>query len=134
MKNSKYPDNIVWDDDKGWIANRLPYPSSVGSPPIEPPNITKWKETNLHKVNGELKQRWLELEQEFKQFHTLYQTNQFIYSECEINFEPQIGHHYWVWRREDGTHFLSIVDRGLNLTKIGEFLFNSNRMFEEIEK
>ena len=76
----KYPDNVVWDNDKQrWVANILPYPTNVGAPLIKVENVDIWKQKGISKTNhyletklSELKEEYLKLAEEFKWNDLIY--------------------------------------------------------------
>jgi len=39
-KEKKYPDNVVWNEERGYYAHLLPYATNVGAPVITPNNIS----------------------------------------------------------------------------------------------
>ena len=47
----KYPDNVVWSEEKGYYAHLLPYATNVGAPVIIPENVSIWKNEKILKTN-----------------------------------------------------------------------------------
>ena len=61
MKPNKYPDQIVYDEEKGFNASILPYGTNVGAPAIKVEDVSTWKRQGIIKVNHQLKTKFEEL-------------------------------------------------------------------------
>ena len=48
--NKKKPDIVVWDETNGYDANRKHYPTSIGSPKFELPNVGLVKKESSKKM------------------------------------------------------------------------------------
>ena len=55
----KYPDNIVWDEEEGFNASKLPYASNVGAPAIKMDDVGGWKSRQVINVNHQIKTKFL---------------------------------------------------------------------------
>ena len=44
-KKRKYPDLVVYSEDKGFYSKELTYGSNVGAPAIKLEDVTGWKKT-----------------------------------------------------------------------------------------
>ena len=121
----KYPDNIVYDEEKGFNANILPYGTNVGAPAIKVEDIAVWKGISVNKVNKQFSAKFNELKEE-------YQWNDLVYK-SKFNFEPVIGENYHLYVGNDGGLFLSMIEPNQwNREHIGSFTLNSERKWIKI--
>jgi hypothetical protein len=100
----KKPDNVA--DNPGL----LPYGSNLGAPAIRQEDITDWKVRGANRVNSEFKARYEELKDEYRKLIEEFKWNDLIYH-AEYSFEPINGHEYHLYKRENGTIFLSIISQ-----------------------
>ena len=128
----KYPDNIVYDEEKGFNANILPYGTSVGAPAIKIEEIAVWKGISVNKVNKQFSAKFNELKEEYKKLVEEYQWNDLVYK-SKFNFEPVIGENYHLYVGDDGGMFLSLIEPTMwNREHIGSFTLNSERKWIKI--
>lgn len=126
MKDKKkYPDQVVYDEEKGFNASLLPYATNVGAPAIITEDISAWKQRGVNKVNHQLKAKFEELKAEYQKMIEELQWNELVYS-AKFNFEPVIGEVYHLYVGDDGNVFLSLIEPGQWSRKcIGSFRLNS---------
>ena len=133
----KRPDQVVYDEKKGYNAALLPYASSVGAPAIRLENIAGWKQQGTHMVNKVLKAKFMELEEQYRGLVEEHRWNELVYS-AEFNFEPVIGQVYHLYDRggQPGKPFLSMIAPGewgrkrreaQQMGYIGSFYLDPNR-------
>ena len=60
MENKK-PDNVVYNQEKGFNAYVLPYATNVGAPAIRVDDVVSWKSRGIDNVNKELGNKFNEL-------------------------------------------------------------------------
>jgi len=132
----KKPDIIVWDENRGWYANKLEYGSNVGAPAIKPntQQITLWKQAGINKVNHYFTSQFDELKKKYDQLIEEFKWNELIYR-AKYNFEPVLGKSYFLYLDEDGNPYLSMISptewkRPQHF--IGEFVLNSENRWEKI--
>ena len=65
-KKKKYPDQVVYDEEKGFNASILPYATNVGAPAIIVEDVSGWKSRGVNKVNHQLKAKFEELKEEYQ--------------------------------------------------------------------
>lgn len=109
MANKKKPDNIVWDEEKGYNAGLLPYGTSVSAPAIVHDDIATWKLRGVTKVNHQFSSKFNELKEEYKKLIEEYRWNDLVYN-ATYSFEPVIGEVYHLYARESGELFLSLIE------------------------
>ena len=113
MKN-KIPDNVVFNEEEGYNASMLAYPTNVGAPVIKIDNILDWKSVGIRKVNKE------------------YEWNEIIYN-SKYSFEPVIGEVYHLYQSNDGSYFLSLIHPSQwNKEFIGSFMINSDKKWVHV--
>jgi hypothetical protein len=110
MKKEKKPDLVVWDEVRGYYAKELAYPSNVGAPAIRIDDVKGWRSREVTNVNHKFEAKYAELKEEFQKLLEEYDLNQFIYSKVEYNFLPVIGQYYFLYQRDDGSFFLSLIE------------------------
>lgn len=89
-------------------TNILPYASSVGAPVIKETDISSWKIPRVKMANDHFNQRYNELKEQYEELVEECLVNDLIYN-AEFNFEPIIGKTYYLYKRKDGSTFLSII-------------------------
>ena len=128
----KIPDNIVYDKEKGYNANILPYGTSVGAPAIKLDDIPTWKAISVNKVNKQLSAKFNELKEEYQKLVEEYKWNDLVYK-SKFNFEPVMGETYHLYVGNDGELFLSLIEPNQwNREHIGSFTLNSERKWIKI--
>lgn len=127
MKKKKYPDQVVYDEEKGFNAALLPYATNVGAPAIVIEDVSSWKQRGINKVNHQLKTKFEELKEEYQKMIAELQWNDLVYS-SKFNFEPVIGETYHLYTGNDGNIFLSLIEPNQwNRECIGSFKLNSEQ-------
>jgi hypothetical protein len=130
---SKIPDNVVFTEENGYNANALAYPTNVGAPVIKIDNIVDWKNRGIQNVNHEFETKFNELKLEYEKLMQEYEWNDILYN-AKYSFEPIVGEIYHLYRANDGTNFLSLIDpNSWNREHIGSFKLNSNKRWIHID-
>jgi hypothetical protein len=109
MKSKKYPDHIVWDEEKEQFnAHILPYGSNISAPVIELVNTDAFKNKGVSKVKKIFDS---ELEEIAKKYYDLVEEvelNNMIYN-SNYSFEPIIGEVYHLYENKNNEMFLSLI-------------------------
>lgn len=130
----KYPDQVVYDEERGFYAAVLPYATNVGAPAIVHEDVDSWKARGINKVNHQLKAKFDELKAEFQKMVDEYQWNELVYS-SKFNFEPVIGDTYHLYVGEDGGVFLSLISpTEWNRKCIGSFQLSSEHKWIKVNE
>jgi hypothetical protein len=108
-KKDKKPDIIVWDEERGYYAKGLSYPSDLGAPVIHVDDVKGWRQREVVNVNHVFESKLNEIKEEYNKLISEYDLNQFIYTNVEYSFIPVIGHKYHLYKRESGSYFLSLI-------------------------
>lgn len=132
-KKKKYPDNVVWCEEKGYYAHLLPYATNVGAPVIIPENVSTWKNEKILKTNHYFQKRYDEITEEYKKLVDEFKWNRMVYS-ANYNFQPVVGEKYYLYRRNNGEYFLSLIKpTEWKQEFIGEFELDSDNKWKKIE-
>jgi len=107
-KKRKYPDLVVYSQDKGFYSKELTYGSNVGAPAIKLEDVGGWKQIQAFVANKQFKTKYEELKEEFRKLVDEVSWNEFVYS-SKYNFIPVIGETYYLYERENGDAFLSMI-------------------------
>lgn len=134
MSEDKKPDYVVYDEETGtYNAALLPYSSGVAAPKITTPDITSWKQTNINKVNHEIKSQFDQLKEQYDAMVKKFEDNQLVYG-AKFSFEPIVGEIYHLYQgRKDGQPFLSVIEPAeCSWDFIGTYRLTSEKLWEEI--
>ena len=123
---------ILWSEEKGYYAHLLPYATNVGAPVIIPESVSTWKNEKILKTNHYFQKRYDEIKEEYKKLVDEFEWNRTVYS-ANYNFQPVVGERYYLYRRNNGEFFLSLI----NPTEwkqefIGEFEMDSDNKWKKI--
>jgi hypothetical protein len=114
------PDNV--SDNPGI----LPYGSNVGAPSIKPTDISGWKQEKLSKTNHYFQSRYDEIKEEYKKLIEAFEWSKLVYG-SKFNFEPIKGETYYLYQRDSGGLFLSLIEPDYwNQIFVGAFRLDSD--------
>jgi hypothetical protein len=108
MAKKKKPDLVVWDENKGYYAKELTYGSNIGAPSIILEDVGGWKRIQAQNANKIFTKKYEEIKDEFKKLVDEVSWNEFVYS-ATYNFLPVIGETYYLYEKNDGSVFLSLI-------------------------
>jgi hypothetical protein len=122
----KKPDIIAWDEERGYFSKDLTYGTNVGAPAIKLDDVIGWREREVVNVNHQFKTKYEELKKAYEDLVDQYNWNNLIYNSVEYNFLPVVGHTYYLYERDNGELFLSLIEPGnWNKKYIGGFTLDS---------
>ena len=128
----KYPDNVVWDEEKGYYAHLLPYATNIGAPVIIPDNISTWKNEKISKTNHYFNKKYDEIKKEYEKLAEEFEWNKIVYS-SNYSFQPIIGEKYHLYRRNNGEMFLSLIEpQSWKQEHVGTFEMDSDNKWKKI--
>ena len=104
----KKPDLVVWDEQRGYYPRELTYGSNNGAPAIKLEDVGGWKQIQAQNANKIFTKKYEEIKDEFKKLVDEVSWNEFVYS-VTYNFIPVIGETYYLYEKNDGTPFLSLI-------------------------
>jgi hypothetical protein len=129
----KKPDIIVWDKERGYYSKELTYGSNVGAPSIKLDDVIGWREREVVNVNHHFKTKYEELKKAYEDLVDAYNWNNLIYNTVEYSFLPVIGQTYYLYERENGKLFLSLIDPdSWNKKFIGGFKLDSTNKWVKV--
>ena len=108
MAKKKKPDLVVWDENKGYYSKELTYGSNIGAPSIHLEDVGGWKQIQAQNANKIFTKKYEEIKDEFKKLVDEVSWNEFVYS-ASYNFVPVIGETYYLYERDNGSIFLSLI-------------------------
>lgn len=130
---SKKPDLVVWDINEGYNSKSKQYPTNLGAPKFDLPNVGLVK-TESSKKMLEVFER--ERDEIVEKIHKLYEeyNNSIMVWESKISFEPIVGKTYFLYDFESGRTLSLISPEEWNNSKyyIGSFLLNSDRKWIKV--
>jgi hypothetical protein len=104
----KKPDLIVWSEERGYYSKELTYGSSTSAPAIRLEDVGGWKQIQAQNANKIFTKKYEEIKNEFKRLVDEVSWNEFVYSST-YNFLPVIGETYYLYEKNDGNVFLSLI-------------------------
>ncbi len=108
MAKKKKPDLVVWDENKGYYSKELTYGSNIGAPSIHLEDVGGWKQIQAQNANKIFTKKYEEIKDEFKKLVDEVSWNEYVYS-ATYNFLPVIGETYYLYEKQDGSVFLSLI-------------------------
>jgi hypothetical protein len=108
MSKDKKPNLVVWTEEKGYYAKELTYGTDLGAPAIKLEDVNGWKQIQAEKVNKIFAKKFDEIKNEFQELMNEINWNSFVYSST-YSFTPVIGETYHLYRKNNGTVFLSLI-------------------------
>jgi hypothetical protein len=104
----KKPDLVVWSEERGYYSKELTYGSSTSAPAIRLEDVGGWKQIQAQNANKIFTKKYEEIKNEFKRLVDEVSWNEFVYSST-YNFLPVIGETYYLYEKNDGSVFLSLI-------------------------
>jgi hypothetical protein len=104
----KKPDLVVWSEEKGYYSKELTYGSSTSAPAIRLEDVGGWKQIQAQNANKIFTKKYEEIKNEFKRLVDEVSWNEFVYSST-YNFLPVIGETYYLYEKDNGSVFLSLI-------------------------
>jgi hypothetical protein len=127
------PDNVVYDQEKGYNSGLLPYPTNVGAPVIKIDNLISWKSRGISEVNKQFENKFFELKLQYEKLMKEFEYNDLVYN-SSFSFEPVIGEIYHLYIGDNGVNFLSLISPlEWNKEHIGTFQLNSDKKWVLID-
>jgi hypothetical protein len=128
----KYPDNVVWSEERGYYAHLLPYATNIGAPVITPDNVSTWKNEKILKTNHYFNKKYEEIKEQYEKLLGEFEWNSIVYNST-YNFQPTIGQEYYLYRRQSGEYFLSLIKpTEWRQEHIGTFELDSDNKWKKI--
>jgi hypothetical protein len=104
----KKPDLVVWSEERGYYSKELTYGSSTSAPAIRLEDVGGWKQIQAQNANKIFTKKYEEIKDQFKALVDEVSWNEFVYTST-YNFLPVIGETYYLYEKDDGNVFLSLI-------------------------
>jgi hypothetical protein len=112
----------------------MPYGDNVGAPAIRPDDVDTWKNEKVIKTNHYFETKYDEIKEEYKKLIERYEWNKLVY-ESDFKFEPVKGQTYYLYQRDTGSLFLSLIEPEYNnWLYIGGFKLDSEDKWEKVDE
>jgi hypothetical protein len=135
MDKKKKPDLVVWDEKNGYNSNTKEYPTNIGAPSFQLPNVSLIRTEASKKMMSvfdrereELIMRAEKLSQEFNDSLMVW--------ESKISFEPIVGKTYYLYDF-NGVKTLSLIspnEWNKQDCSLGGFILNSENKWIRINE
>ncbi len=114
------------------ICVLLPYATNIGAPVIKPDNVSTWKNEKILKTNHYFNRKYEEIKEQYQKLIEEFEWNNIVYN-ATYNFQPIIGQNYFLYRRNSGEYFLSLIKpTEWKQEFIGEFELDSDNKWKKI--
>jgi hypothetical protein len=98
---NKIPDLVVWTEADGFDARLKKYPTNLGAPAFEAPNMQLAKAGAAQKMLSVFERERLEIIEKMKDLYEEYETSMMVWN-SKISFEPIVGHTYHLYEFSSG--------------------------------
>jgi dihydrofolate reductase len=124
--DEKKPDNIVWSQEAGYDAKLKNYPTNLGSPSFDLPNISLAKTAAGKKMIDVFEREKQELIEKAKKLQEEYDSSVMVW-ESIMSFEPIVGHTYYLYDFQKGKTLSLLAPNEWNKNEffIGAFVLTS---------
>ena len=127
----KKPDNVVWDEEKGFYQSLTPYGTNVSAPTIDIPNVGGFKRTGVDRAKKNLSAKLNELKKEYEKLIEQASITEMVYS-SRFSFEPIVGNTYHLYLDTNGKTFLSLIGPyEWKREYVGSFTLLTNHQWEK---
>jgi hypothetical protein len=124
---SKKPDLIVWSEENGYDAKFKEYPTNIGSPSFQLPNVSLIRTQASKKMMDVFEREKLELIERAEKLTNEFNDSLLVW-ESKISFDPIVGKTYYLYNF-NGVNTLSLIspqEWGKNDCFLGGFTLNSD--------
>lgn len=109
MSNKKEkPDLVVWDEINGYNARMISYPTNIGAPSFDLPNVGLIRTESSKKMIDVFNREKQEILQKIENLQKEYIDSIMVW-ESKISFEPIIGHTYHLYNFDGDRHKVAKV-------------------------
>jgi hypothetical protein len=130
------PDYVVQNVETGKYDSFLKtYQTSISGPRIEVQDLTPFKQSSLSKAHHRFDKRAEEIRLQMDSLLSEYRDNDLVWG-SGMSFEPYSGCEIYVYQKESGVNFSSMVspeEWGNKFTLIGKFRLDSDSIWKRCE-
>lgn len=130
---NKKPDLVVWSEENGYDARMKSYPTNLGAPSFDLPNVGLIKTESSKKMIEVFEREKQEIVQSIEKLYQEYSDSVLVW-ESKISFDPIVGKTYYLYNF-NGVNTLSLISPEEWNRKdcfIGGFVLNSDRKWIRI--
>lgn len=130
---NKKPDLVVWSEENGYDARMKSYPTNLGAPSFDLPNVGLIKTESSKKMIEVFEREKQEIVQSIEKLYQEYSDSVLVW-ESKISFDPIVGKTYYLYDF-NGVNTLSLISPEEWNRKdcfIGGFVLNSDRKWIRI--
>jgi hypothetical protein len=129
--DNKKPDNVVYDEEKGYYQSLTPYGTNVSAPSINIPDVGGFKRVGVDRAKKDINAKLEELKREYEKLVQQASITEMVYS-SRFNFEPIVGNCYHLYMDNNGKTFLSLIGpTEWNREYVGSFILLTNHQWEK---
>ena len=126
------PDYVVQNVETGKYDSFLKtYQTSISGPKIEVQDLTPFKQASLSKAHHRFDKRAEEIRLKMEDLLREFQDNELVWT-SEMSFEPYMGCEVFVYQKESGQTFCSMIsprEWGNKFSFIGKFRLDSDHIW-----
>ena len=129
----KKPDLVVWSEENGYDARMKSYPTNLGAPSFDLPNVGLIKTESSKKMIEVFEREKQEIIQSIEKLYKEYSDSVLVW-ESKISFDPIVGKTYYLYNF-NGVNTLSLIspeEWNKKYCFIGGFVLNSDRKWIRI--
>jgi hypothetical protein len=129
----KKPDLVVWSEENGYDAKIKSYPTNIGAPNFDLPDIGLIKNESSKKMIDVFEREKQEIIEKIEKLYQEYSDSLLVW-ESKISFDPVIGKTYYLYNF-GGVNTLSLISPEEWSKKdcfIAGFILNSDRKWVRI--
>jgi hypothetical protein len=122
------------NDDENKNPNALTYGITPNAPAtIHPVDVDTWKAEVSPTFKHYFKERYDVVVQDYEKLVREYSINKMLY-ESSISFKPNIGDTYYLYKKQNGSAFISLVNPAQAFWGgyVGTFKLNAQYAWEEV--
>ena len=108
MEKKKKPELVVWSEEKGYDAKLKPYPTNIGAPKFDLPNVSLVKTNATKKMIDVFEREKQEIINKIENLYEEFNQSVMVW-ESKISFEPIVGQTYYLYEFDSGKT-LSIIN------------------------
>jgi hypothetical protein len=133
MNKKEKPMMVVWDEVNGYDAQSKSYPTNIGAPKFDLPNVPMFKTQSSKKMIDVFERERNEIIDKIKNLYDEYNTSIMVW-ESNMSFEPIVGNTYHLYEFKSGKtlSLLSPNEWNKHDCFLGSFVLNSDNKWIKI--
>jgi hypothetical protein len=130
----KKPDLVVWDENEGYDAGRKLYPTNVGAPKFELPQVDLARSQAAKKMMDVFEREREEILERIRNLYDEFNESVMVW-QSKISFEPIIGKTYYLYDFSSGKtlSLLSPKEWGKQDCFLGAYVLTADSKWKRVE-